>query len=134
MKTFKLIFITLLSMFVFSGNVKADNIEFYKAYQYSQKAYYDSYWDAWTQVNILISFNYTTDKITIYSKRIQVYSIYNYDIYYDNDGEKVLRFYFIDQDYDKGTLRLMVRPNGTSQIYVDFSNITWVYNVVKNNR
>lgn len=132
MKQFKTtLLLIIFSVFLFSSNARADNIEYYNAYQYSQKLVTDSYWDSWTHVNILITFNYTTDKIIIYSNKIQVYSIYNYDIYYDNDGEKVLRFYFIDQDYDKGTMRLMVRPSGTSQIYVDFANISWVYNVKK---
>lgn len=69
--------------------------------------------------------------IWIFSKKTQKYSVYKSDNYYDNDGEYVLRFFTVDKDGDKCHLRLIVRPDGTSQIYVDFSNISWCYNVVK---
>lgn len=49
---------------------------------------------------------------------------------YDSNGTQV-KFRVIDQDYDKGFLRLRVENNGNSQIYVDYADISWVYNVVR---
>ena len=108
-----------------------DNVQYYKAYQYTQKMSYESDFDDWTTVNIPITFNLTTDQIIIYSKRVQTYYIYKYDTYISNESLNAVRFYFVDQDLDKGTCRLVIRKDGTSQIYIDFSNITWVYNVIR---
>lgn len=35
----------------------------------------------------------------------------------------------IDQDGDRGTLRFRKQNNGVNQIYIDFKNVQWVYNV-----
>lgn len=129
------ILMTLVMFFTMSNfTLKADtndNVQYYKAYQYTQKMSYESDFDDWTTVNIPITFNLTTDQIIIYSKRVQTYYIYKYDTYISNEGLNTVRFYFVDQDLDKGTCRLVIRKDGTSQIYIDFSNITWVYNVIR---
>lgn len=129
------ILMTLVMFFTMSNfTLKADtndNVQYYKAYQYTQKMSYESDFDDWTTVNIPITFNLTTDQIIIYSKRVQTYYIYKYDTYISNEGLNAVRFYFVDQDLDKGTCRLVIRKDGTSQIYIDFSNITWVYNVIR---
>ena len=129
------ILMTLVMFFTMSNfTLKADtndNVQYYKAYQYTQKMSYESDFDDWTTVNIPITFNLTTDQIIIYSQRVQTYYIYKYDTYISNEGLNAVRFYFVDQDIDKGTCRLVIRKDGTSQIYIDFSNITWVYNVIR---
>ena len=129
------ILMTLVMFFTMSNfTLKADtndNVQYYKAYQYTQKMSYESDFDDWTTVNIPITFNLTTDQIIIYSQRVQTYYIYKYDTYISNEGLNAVRFYFVDQDLDKGTCRLVIRKDGTSQIYIDFSNITWVYNVIR---
>lgn len=130
-----IILLTLLMFLTMSiGTLKAntnDNVQYYKAYQYTQKMSYESEFDNWTTVNIPIVFNLTTDQIIIYSQRTQTYYIYKYETYTSNEGLNAIRFYFVDQDVDKGTCRLLIRKDGTSQIYIDFANITWVYNVVR---
>lgn len=123
-----------LVMMLFTSSVNArtnDNVQYYKAYQYTQKMSYQSEFDAWSKVEIPIVFNLTTDQIIIYSQRIQTYYIYKYEKYISNEGRQAVRFYFIDQDSDRGSCRLVIRADGTSQIYIDFSNISWVYNVVR---
>lgn len=130
-----IILMTLVMFFTMSNfTLKADtndNVQYYKAYQYTQKMSYESDFDDWTTVNIPITFNLTTDQIIIYSQRVQTYYIYKYDTYISNEGLNAVRFYFVDQDLDKGTCRLVIRKDGTSQIYIDFLNITWVYNVIR---
>lgn len=128
------ILMTLVMMLFTMSSVNAhtnDNVQYYKAYQYTQKMSYASDFDDWTTVNIPIVFNLTTDQIIIYSKRTQTYYIYKYETYTSNEGRRAVRFYFVDQDLDKGCCRLLIRNDGTSQIYIDFSNISWVYNVIR---
>ena len=128
------ILMTLVMMLFTMSSVNAhtnDNVQYYKAYQYTQKMSYASDFDNWTTVNIPIVFNLTTDQIIIYSQRTQTYYIYKYETYTSNEGRRAVRFYFVDQDLDKGCCRLVIRNDGTSQIYIDFSNISWVYNVVR---
>ena len=128
------ILMTLVMMLLTMSSVNAhtnDNVQYYKAYQYTQKMSYASDFDDWTTVNIPIVFNLTTDQIIIYSQRTQTYYIYKYETYTSNEGRRAVRFYFVDQDLDKGCCRLVIRNDGTSQIYIDFSNISWVYNVIR---
>ena len=88
-------------------------------------------WTDWQDSNILITINYSSDVVTIYSPMTQIYKITQYvRNYTDSSGGKQVEFKFIDQDGDNGTMRLRIETNGNSQIYVQFSNIMWVYNVV----
>ena len=79
--------------------------------------------------------NLNTDVITIYSPRIQVYQVYgmanNGNAYRDSSGGTNIKFYVIDQDGDRGEVRLRIERNGNSQIYVDFNNVAFVWNVVR---
>lgn len=65
----------------------------------------------------------TTQKFRRFKKYVRNYT--------DSSGGKQLEFNFIDQDYDRGVMRLRVERNGNAQIYIDFANVMWVYNVVK---
>ena len=83
-------------------------------------------------MNIIINLN--TDVVTIYSPRTQVYRIYEYSgTTRDSDGDVTATFYFYDQDNDRGTMRLVIRANGQSQLYIDFANVMWAYDVYRTN-
>lgn len=90
-------------------------------------------WGDWEKSDILITINLDTDVIIIYSPKKQVYFVTgtynNGQAYTDNSGGRNIKFFIIDQDGDRGELRLRVERNGNSQIYIDFKNIAWVYNV-----
>lgn len=121
---------TLMSMFSF-GQVQWYQTTGFKQAQVINEHYY---WpNQWQNSNMRISIDLNNDIITVYSPRTQTYSIYgaynNGQTYRDNNGGTQLKYYAIDQDYDKCTIRLRVEDNGNSQIYIDFSNIAWVYNV-----
>ena len=51
----------------------------------------------------------------------------------DSDGDVTATFYFYDQDNDRGTMRLVIRANGQSQLYIDFANVMWAYDVYRTN-
>lgn len=100
----------------------------YKATSFAIK--FEGYdWSDWERVNVKIEFDLDDDFITIYSKETQVYKVREIlEPPYDSDGEQV-KFEVIDQDFDTGHLRLRIQDNGQSQLYVDFSDVSWVYNV-----
>lgn len=70
------------------------------------------------------------DLIIIYSEMVQIYRVLkNEGSHIDDSGGKQQKFYVIDQDDDYGYLRLRIERNGNSQIYIDFNDVMWVYNV-----
>lgn len=89
-------------------------------------------WSKWESSNMLVTFDLDNDLVTIYSPSTQIYGIYqSLGNYYDSDGDYNMVFKFIDQDYDYGTMRLLQRTNGASEIYIEFANIKWVYRVIR---
>lgn len=123
-------------IFAFLLSIMAANaqIQYYRSTAYAQANVYNGryVWGDWQSSNMTITINLNTDVITIYSPRTQIYCVVSVgDVYYDSDGGKQVPFKVIDQDGDRGTIRLRIESNGNSQIYVDFSNVAWVYNVVR---
>lgn len=125
MKKFLLMLVLVLSSIAAQGQVAS-----YRTTGFAYKEQYRN-WTSWQSSNLKIVVDFDRDVVTIYSEKLQVYRITQYvKRYYDNNGGETAEFRFIDQDYDRGTMRLRVDPYGTSQIYIDFSNISWVYNIV----
>lgn len=126
----KKLLIILLSLIPFV--LQAQTIERYRATAVSIN-YKNSYgnwvgYSAWESVNIPIDFSEST--IVIYSNVTQIYVITSIgNIYTDNKGGKVVPIKVIDQDLDCGTIRLRRPAVGNLQIYIDFSDISWVYNL-----
>lgn len=88
-------------------------------------------WSDWYDSKITIKFIMNQDKIIIYSDDPQIYRVIaTLDPPYDPSGQTV-KFRVIDQDGDYGYLRLRLENNGNSQIYIDFNDISWVYNVIR---
>lgn len=88
-------------------------------------------WSDWTPAKMNIKFDFTNDLIVVYSDKTQIYKIVEeVKPPYDATGKQVA-FSVIDQDYDRGRVRLRVENNGNSQLYVDFSDVSWVYNVYR---
>ena len=91
-------------------------------------------WSDWQDSNMRVVINFNTDVVTIYSPTTQRYNITKFiRNFTDNSGGKQVEFAFIDQDGDKGHMRLRIETNGNSQIYIEFNNIMWVYNVRRTN-
>lgn len=130
-------FFVILMMAVIGFTASANSIWF-RAYSYASK-YKTNYnrnnsqgWSNFQKCNVDIEFKMDDDIIVIYSNRTQVYAIYeNAGTYNDAEGGKQQGYYVLDQDYDKGMIRLRIARDGTSQLYVDFNDVGWVYNVVR---
>ncbi len=121
----------MMFSFVISSNAQ---IQYYKTTAFAEAKIYNGtyYWGDWQSSSLVITFNLNTDVITIYSPKTQVYKVYKTgNAYTDSKGGRQVTFYVIDQDYDKGTVRLRIDPSGSSQVYVDFSNVGWVYSVIR---
>ncbi len=109
----------------------------FKTTGYYQRALTSYGWSDWSNCqysNMNITINLGTDVITIYSPKRQTYYIYKHSrTYTDSDGDTTAEYKFYDQDGDRGTLRLVVRSNCKSQIYIDFANVSWAYDVYRIN-
>lgn len=89
-------------------------------------------WSDWQRCSILITFNLRTDKVVIYSKSTQIYKVLTSgENFIDESGGEQVKYRVIDQDDDLGSMRLRIETNGNSQIYIDFADVSWVYNVIR---
>jgi hypothetical protein len=89
-------------------------------------------WTDWESSSILVVFNSDDNVVTIHSPSTQVYRLTGHvRTYKDNDGGKTTEFTFVDQDGDRGHMRLRITQDGTAQLYIDFNDIMWVYNLVR---
>jgi len=137
MKKFLIILITL---FTFSIVNCSAQIQWYKTISVAIKyKRYDSYygryvwtkWSDWEKCRCDVKFDLNNDIIVIYSNKPQIYKVISIEEPpYDVLGTQV-KFRVIDNEGDRGTLRLRIENNGNSQIYVDFADVMWVYNVVR---
>lgn len=123
-------------MFIFGEHAQAQIYNF-KATSFACKVKNDyGYWTDWTDwtpcTNLYIKMNCNDNTVYINSTTPQVYHITKYvRNYYDENGGHQAELRFYDQDYDRGTMRLRTESNGNTQVYIDFANVMWVYNVKK---
>jgi len=91
-------------------------------------------WSAFEETEVLITIDVTNDRIKIFSKKEQVYDIIKYyDLETDSDGDETLQFHCVNEDGLKCFVRFVVlnSRNGRRQLYVDFADMMWVYNIYK---
>lgn len=127
----------LLLVFLFIGvSVSAQVIKF-RTVAYSENRYDFNLqrwngWSDWEKSNMLLTVDLQNDVIKVYSPTPQIYKVYESgESYYDSDGDLNMLFNFIDQDYDKGVVRLLQRRSGSSEIYIEFLNVRWCYRVLR---
>lgn len=102
---------------------------------YTYKTYNGYSWSNWAPYahsSMLLTMDIDRDLVIINSPKTQIYRIIDYSgMYTDRDGDSTAEFKFIDQDGDRGTMRLMQRRSGKSEIYIQFANVIWVYSVIR---
>ena len=125
----------LLLLFMMSSILVEAQIYYFRTTEFASKYKTGSSWTSWSNwqgSDMLMTMNFNTDVVTIYSPQTQVYRIIKYiRNYTDNSGGQQMEFSFIDQDNDRGHMRLRIERNGNSQVYIDFANLVFVYNVIR---
>ena len=101
-----------------------------RQYDYQYGFWHD--WDDWEPCDVRIDINVTRDVVVVHSAKLQVYSIYSV-VEQSNDqyGGKYVKYGVVDEDDSIGYMRLRLQSDGTAQIYFDFSNIMFVYTVIR---
>lgn len=134
-KILTLILTLVMAACVFSSS--ADEVIYMKATSFSSRQYDYQYgfwhdWDDWEPCDVRIDINVTRDMVVVHSAKLQVYSIYSV-VEQSNDpyGGKYVKYGVIDEDDSIGYMRLRLQSDGTAQIYFDFSNIMFVYTVIR---
>ncbi len=129
------IILVLVGMFAFGANsfgqvlkCKTTSIAIKTYNEYSERW---SDWSDWEDVNILITLDVDNDRIKIFSKENQIYDIIK-DIRKstDSDGDETYEWLCVNEDGIKCGVRLIQNSLGEErQIYVEFSNMMWGYNI-----
>ena len=131
MKRLVFVILFLFSMCCYAG----DSIRYYETTSFSIKRIANGEWTDWSEwedSGMIITMNITKDVVEILSPKAQIYKITEYDDFYiDQEDGRNVNFSFEDQDGDKGTMRLRIEKNGNSQLYVEYANVMWVYNLIR---
>lgn len=132
-RLFLLIILTTMLTSAYSQVIKckADAISIKTKNEYTDMW---SDWSKWETVDILITIDPNNDRIKVFSKKDQVYDIIkSYGESYDNDGDKTIKWQCVNEDGLKCTVRLvkLISQGGKSQLYIDFADMMWVYNIYK---
>lgn len=115
------------------GFVSAQTYKF-KAHSCSYKTYENnrwSDWSEWEETSLLIVFSYDRNVVSIYSSTPQEYDIYDVsdeNPTKDKSGGETCTYYAVNEDGLRCALRLR-KHKGDWQLYVDFNDAMWVYNI-----
>ena len=139
MKRYLLIF-SFIFAYLFGGAMEAQaDVWWFKTTKFSYKErklnyegnYYWTSWANWQRSSLSMKIDFDEEIVTIYSEKIQMYKLlYEMEPPYDSSGTQV-KYKVIDQDGDYGDIRFRVENDGSSQVYIDFADISWVYCVIR---
>ncbi len=126
-------------LFTLLANTLIAQVTKFKSTSYASKTKNEytkkwSKWSAFEETEVLITIDLTNERIRIFSKKEQVYDIIKYyDKETDSDGDETLQFLCVNEDGIKCFVRFVVlnSQNGRRQLYVDFADMMWVYNIYK---
>lgn len=126
----------IIAFFMLMSFTLASHAEtyWYKATSFALAEIRNNYynWSDWERSNVSISIDLTNDVITIYSQVKQTYYVVSTEESgSDNSGGRFVRFYVVDSSRRRGNVRLRIESNGNSQMYIDFNDYAWCYNVVR---
>lgn len=136
MKSKRLLFAMLLTIV---ANIAFGQLTKFKSTSYAMKFKneYSGKWGNWStfeDTEVLITLDLTNERLKIFSKKEQVYDIIKYyDKETDRDGDETIQLHCINEDGLKCFVRFVVlnSQNGRRQLYVDFADMMWVYNIYK---
>lgn len=131
--------IFIASIFLLITSTAFSQVTKCKAYSFAHKEKNEysggwSEWSSWEDVDILIVIDTDNNRIKIFSKVDQIYDIIeNKGKSTDSDGDDTLEWICVNEDGLKCGVRLVKlnSKGGTSQIYIDFSDFIFVYNIYR---
>lgn len=123
--------ILLFILMLFSLNFVQAEETYYRAHYFAYKCIENGHWTEWSnwkESRVLISINFDSEVIQIYTEQEQKYIILDTgDEYIDDKGGTQVELSVIDQDKDIGVIRFRIQKDSTIQLYVEFNDIMWVY-------
>ncbi len=134
----KKILITLLVFFVSVTTTFSQNSDILKL-RTTELAimYMESYgwgeWSDWEDVNVIVVFDIEKDRIKIFSKETQIYDVIQDKGKSYDDGDEIYSYLCVNEDGNQCRVKLWkrYRSNGSfyNQLYINFSDMRWVYNL-----
>ena len=122
-------FIVIIALILVSMNAFAQNVQWFQATSFSAKPSYSSTWSSWEDSDVKIKFDFVNQTITIYSQQLQHYTVIRQvPAAYDPSGVQE-KYLVMDVNGYNYYVRLRIESNGNSQLYVDASDGSIVYNV-----
>ena len=125
----------ILLLFVCCAFQAGAQVHKYYTTDFSYK-YKDGYswteWSDWQESSMLVVINFNNDRISIYSNEIQEYDVVeNLDSYDDDSGGSNIKFLCVNEEGLRCHIRLRVLSDGSKQLYVDFNDFMYVYNLIE---
>ena len=115
-----------------AASAQVVNLRTIKFYTSEKTSYGWTNWSNPENSNMLVQIDFANDLVYIESPIRQLYKIVTITKQGDdNDCNYITEFRFYDQDGDMGTMRIVGRRDGRSQIYIIFGSVRWCYDVVK---
>ena len=100
----------------------------FKHYNEAIKRWSD--WSEWEPCSVLVVINADTDRIDIYSKETQQFDIIEDEgSEPDEEGGEIMSWYCVDADGMRCRIRYRIDKDQEMQLYVDYSDFMYVYNV-----
>lgn len=129
--TMKKILLALFSLLLLSGVDANAQVYKFKTTDFAYRTCEDgmwSDWSDWTDSSILVVINLDREQIDIYSSEPQEFTIYDSDdVHEDRDGGSQMELKCVDGEGLRCTVRLRVQSDGVMQLYVDYSDVSYVY-------
>lgn len=121
--------IVIIALILVSMSAFAQNVQWFQATSFACKSVYSSTWSDWEASDVKIKFDFVNQTITIYSQQLQHYTVIRQvPAAYDSNGIQE-KYLVMDVNGYNYYVRLRIESNGNSQLYVDASDGSIVYNV-----
>ena len=124
----KIVIVLILALAGLTSNAQTF---WYQAHEFAYKIKNNDKWTGWSDwrpSSIKIMIDVDSDIIKIFSDINQTYNVVQHvEDYTDDSGGQQAKFRVVDQDGDRGTIRLRVEKNNNSQLYVEYADVMFVY-------
>jgi hypothetical protein len=91
-------------------------------------------WGKWSdleKVNLLVTLDIDKNRIIVYSREIQLYTIMNYEKKEENEADEIFPFSCSDMDGQPFLISIIIRKkqNFRKQLYINQKNVILQYNI-----